>query len=158
MLHWTSAAMLLYLIVAASDFQEMVSSPKKSELIIIHASVGLIFLLLMITRFTWRTLNINPIKSYSIKNWQKLIAVSLHRTIYVVIISQCFFGIVMLITGGDRLSFFGLFRLEPIIDKNEMLHKIALDIHVFISILIYPLLAIHITAAIYHQIFGVIED
>lgn len=158
MLHWTSAAMLLYLIVAASNFQEMVSSPKKSELIILHSSVGLIFLLLMITRFTWRYLNINPIKSYSIKNWQKLIAVSLHRTIYIVIISQCIFGIVMLITGGDPISFFGLFEIDPIIDKNELLHKTAFEIHVFISILIYPLLGIHITAAIYHQIWGVIED
>lgn len=150
--------MLLYLIVAASDFQEMVSSPKKSELIILHSSVGLIFLLLMITRFTWRYLNINPIKSYSIKNWQKLIAVSLHRTIYIVIISQCFFGIVMLITGGDPISFFGLFGIDPIIDKNEFLAKTVFEIHVFISILIYPLLGIHITAAIYHQIWGVIED
>lgn len=157
-LHWSSVALLLTVIVIASQFEEMEVSPEKLELIITHSSVGLIFFLLMLTRLTWRNVNHNPIKSYSIKNWQKMTAISLHRCIYIVLITQCVIGIIMLLIKGEPIHFFGLFELAPIMDKNESLNDLATDAHAFISILIYPMFAIHISAAMYHQIFGVLDD
>lgn len=157
-LHWSSVTLLLTLIVIASQFAEMLASPEKLKLTSLHTSVGLIFFLIMLARLTWRNVNHNPIKSYSIKSWQKLAAFSLHRCIYIVLIAQCVAGLVMLITAGEPIHIFNVFELMPMIEKNTLLHNFALNIHLFISIMIYPLLAIHISAAIYHQIFGLTDD
>ncbi|WP_232415349.1 MULTISPECIES: cytochrome b [Methylotenera] len=157
-LHWTSVMLLLALIVVASQFEAMLASPEKLKLTTLHSSLGLVFFLVILARLTWRNVNHNPIKSYSIKSWQKLTAISLHRCIYIVLIAQCVAGFVMLITIGKPLQLFNLFELNPFIEKHTLLNNFALNIHFFISIMIYPLLAIHIGAAIYHQIFGLTDD
>ena len=157
-LHWTSVTLLLTLIVVASQFEEMLASPEKLKLTALHSSVGLVFFLIMLARLTWRNVNHNPIKSYSIKSWQKLAAISLHRCIYVVLVAQCIAGIMMLITAGEPIRIFNLFELISVIEKNTLLNNFSLNTHLFISILIYPLLAIHISAAIYHQIFGLMDE
>lgn len=156
-LHWSSVMLLLTLIVVASQFAELLASPEKLKLTTLHSSVGLVFFLIMLGRLTWRNVNHNPIKSYSIKSWQRLAAFSLHRCIYIILIAQCVAGIMMLITAGEPIHIFNVFELIPLI-AHPLLHDFVLNIHIFISIIIYPLLAIHISAAIYHQIFGLTDD
>ncbi len=158
LLHWTSVVMLLTIIVVASQFADQAPGPEQLELISLHSSIGIMLLMLMITRLIWRNLNPNPIHSYSIKSWQKLLAISLHRSIYLIIIAQCVLGVLMLLTGGETFRFFDLFELPPLLEKASPIHEKILGFHYLISVMIYPLFAIHITAAIYHQIFGLVED
>lgn len=157
-LHWTSVAMLLTIIVVASQFADQSPGPEKLELTSLHSSIGIMLLILMIARLTWRNMNPNPIHSYSIKSWQKLLAISLHRSIYVIIMTQGFLGILTVLTGNATLHFFNLFELPPLLEQASPLHDTILGFHYLISVMIYPLFAIHISAAIYHQIFGLIED
>ena len=156
-LHWLSVALLVAMIVTALPFEEMEPGPEKTELIRRHASYGLIFLLVMGLRVYWRLTNVNPVLSYSIRNWQKVCAVFLHRTIYFVVITQALTGIASLISGGSAIPFFNLFETPVFSDRHEGLHDLFTGTHHLISILIYPLFAVHITAAIYHQIFGVLD-
>jgi len=157
-LHWTSVAMLLTIIVVASQFTDKAANADKLTLISLHASVGILLLILMLARLTWRNLNPNPIHSYSIKTWQKLVAISLHRSIYLIIMTQCFLGILMLLSSGETLYFFDILELPPLLEKAHPIHQTLLGFHYLISVMIYPLFAVHITAAIYHQIFGLIEE
>lgn len=157
-LHWTSVAMLLTLIVIASQFSDKEAGPDKLALIIRHSSIGMIFLILMLARLTWRNLNPNPVRSYSIKTWQKLMAISLHRSIYVILITQCILGLLILLSSGEPLHFFDLLEFPPLFEKAGSFHKAVEGFHYLISVMIYPLFAVHITAAIYHQIFGLVDD
>jgi len=158
MLHWTSVAMLLTLIVISSQFSEMDPGPDKLALVIRHSSLGMIFLVLMMTRLAWRNLNLNPIHSYSIKSWQKLVAISLHRAIYIILITQCVLGLLILLTSGEPFHFFDWLEFPPLFAKVDNLHEAVRGFHYLVSVMIYPLFAVHITAAIYHQIFGLVED
>lgn len=157
-LHWTSVATLLAIIVVASQFTDKAPGPEKLTLIYRHSSIGILLLMLMTARLTWRNLNPNPIHSYSIKGWQKLLAISLHRSIYVIIIAQCGLGILMLLTSGEAFHFFDIVELPPLLERTHPIHATVLGVHYLISVMIYPLFAVHITAAIYHQIFGLLED
>jgi len=157
-LHWASVAMLLTIIVLASQFAGQSPGAEKVALTTLHSSLGIIFLMWMLARLTWRQLNPNPIHSYSIKPWQKLLAISLHRSIYVIMISQCVLGLLILLTSGETVHFFNLFALPPLLEKAPPIHQTILGVHYLISVMIYPLFAVHITAAIYHQIFGLIEE
>lgn len=156
-LHWTSVAMLLTIIVVASQFTDKAAGPEKQELTSLHSSIGIMLLMLMIIRLTWRNLNPNPIHSYSIKGWQKLLAISLHRSIYIIIITQCFLGTLIWLTNGETFHFFNVFELPPMLEKSPI-HETILSFHYLISVMIYPLFAVHITAAIYHQVFGLVEE
>ena len=157
-MHWLSVALLATVIVTALPFEEMEASPEKTELIRQHASYGLLFLLIMGLRVFWRRSNVNPVLSYSIRNWQKFCAVNLHRLIYVIVITQALTGIASLVSGGSAIPFFDVFEIPRLADRREGLYDLFTDTHHFISVIIYPLFAVHITAAIYHQIFGVQDD
>jgi cytochrome b561 len=158
MMHWTSVALLLTMIVIASQFADKPPGPERLALTSQHSSLGILLLILMTARLAWRNLNPNPIHSYSIKAWQKLLAISLHRSIYVIILTQCLLGILLLFTSGETFHFFDLYALPPLLAKAHPIHDTLLGFHYLISIMVYPLFAIHITAAIYHQVFGLIED
>ena len=157
-LHWSSVAFLLILIFTALEFEDLEASTERLELIRKHASYGLIFLFIMLSRLTWRCKNINPVRSYSIKTWQKFSAFFLHRLIYAIIITQCVTGVLNLLFVGSGISFFGFFELPALFDKHDEFYSLSTSIHFALSIVIYPLIAIHISAAIYHQIFGVLDD
>lgn len=149
--------MLVTLVVTANKFEELQESPDKTDLIMQHASWGLLFLLVMLLRLYWRKINLNPVRSYCIADWQKFAAIFLHRLIYFIVITQSLSGLCHLYFAGSGISFFNFFKIPLLINADELLSEISKRIHYVFSIVIYPLFAIHISAAIYHQLFGVLD-
>lgn len=158
LMHWTSVILVVTVIIVSSQFENLIAGNEKTRLVTLHSSIGIILFLLMLGRLTWRNININPIQSYSIRTWQKFVALSLHKSIYIVIISQCILGTIILFTNGKPIPFFEVFDMPPLLHENTQVNEWVIDSHHFISMMIYPLFAIHISAAIYHQIFGLIDD
>ena len=111
----------------------------------------------MLARFFWRQSNPNPIESYSIHALQKRAAISVHWLIYAVVIFQCVIGVAQLIAAEKGISLFGFQLIDPLATRNEEISQRLNDVHLAVSNLIYWVLALHITAAIYHQIFGVLD-
>ena len=158
LLHWSSVALLVTLILTAAEFEDLDASPDKLGLIRQHASYGLIFLFLMSLRLFWRCTNQNPVHSYNIKSWQKFGAHFLHWGIYLIVITQSLTGLCNLVFAGSEIPFFKLVEIPALTGKHDELHGFFSSIHYVISIVIYPLFFIHISAAIYHQLFGVLDD
>jgi cytochrome b561 len=158
LLHWSSVALLVTLILTAAEFEDLDASPDKLRLIHQHASYGFIFLFLMSLRLFWRCTNYNPVYSYNIQSWQKFGAHFLHWGIYVIVIAQSLTGLLNLIFAGSEIPFFELIAIPALTEKHDELHSFFSSIHYVISIVIYPLFAIHISSAIYHQLFGVLDD
>ena len=157
-LHWTGVTLLLTLILTADGFQDLEAGVNRSILVKTHASWGLLFLLVMAMRVVWRLSNHNPVHSYSIRNWQKNTALILHWTIYLVVISQALAGLLNVVYSGSNIAFFRLFEFPVLMARDESLYDLSRMIHYVLSVVIYPLFAIHISAAIYHQLFGVLDD
>ncbi len=158
LLHWVSVILLVILIVTANEFAGLQNSPDKMILIMQHASWGLWFLLIMLLRLYWRTLNLNPVHSYCIASWHKFGAIFLHRLIYAVLVTQSITGLSNLLFSGHDISFFGVFNIPSFTINHEMLSDITACVHYMLSVVIYPLIAIHISAAIYNQLFGVLDQ
>jgi cytochrome b561 len=145
------------LIVSANKFEGIEESSDKPLLIMQHASWGILLLLVMFLRFFWRCTNLNPVHFYRISDWQKFAAIFLHRLIYFILITQSLVGLCNLFFGEHGITFFSFFEVPSLINSDEVLFKTTKGIHYVLSIVIYPLLAIHISAAIYHQLFGVLD-
>lgn len=157
-MHWTSVILLVILILTATAFEDLEAGTTRTDFVRQHASFGLLFLLVMSLRLLWRCNNPNPINSYKIQDWQKFSAHFLHWGIYVVMFTQSILGLLNLISAGLPISFFGLFEIPALTVKNVDWHELFTSAHFFLSIVIYPLIAIHLSAAIYHQLFGVLDD
>lgn len=157
-LHWTSVTLLLTTIAIASQITNKLPEPEKLSLISQHASSGIVLFMVMLARLTWRTRNLNPVRSYSMPAWQILLAISLHRSIYVILIAQCCLGMALLLTHDQAFYLFGIFELPAWLHSHHPLHMTLKGLHYLGSVMIYPLFAVHITAAIYHQVFGLIEE
>lgn len=157
-LHWVSVALLLTVIVVSGQFEDLPDGLEKSSLIAQHVSFGIMLFLVMATRFTWRQMNKNPVYSYSMPAWQKRSAITLHYTIYIFVITQCLVGFVMMVFNGEKIAFFDALVVGPIMKTDDAISAFLIGAHAQLSVLVYPLFAIHISAAIYHQIFGVLDD
>lgn len=157
-LHWTSVTLLVTLILTADGFDGVEKGPLRDTLVSQHASWGLLFILVMTSRVYWRVSNHNPVRSYSIANWQKFAAITLHWSIYIVVITQSVSGLFNLFFSGAGIPFFSFFESTPFMQRNEALFDLSNSLHYVLSIVIYPLFGIHISAAIYHQLFGVLDD
>lgn len=158
LLHWTSVTLLLVMILTADGFAGLEAGADRDRLVAIHVSWGLLFLLVMLLRVYWRCSNLNPVNSYSIRKWQKFAARSLHLCIYIVVITQSLSGLLNLLSDGAGIAFFSVFETTALMQKQPALHAFSSAIHYTLSIVIYPLFAMHISAAIYHQLFGVLDD
>ncbi len=67
------------------------------------------------------------------------------------------FGFGILLFSGGAIYLFD-FELISFMAKQESLNEFSIYIHGWVSVLIYPLFALHILAAINHQIFGVLDE
>ena len=156
-LHWTSVALLAVIVVISAQFEGLTGGPEKSALIGRHASYGLLLLLLMLLRAAWRFTNINPVASFTIRAWQKRLAVSIHLFVYTIVISQCVIGIAQLVTHDPAITIFGTVDVGTASAGNAGIRELLRDWHAGIARLIYITISIHVCAAIYHHIFGVVE-
>ena len=157
-LHWTSVTLLVTLIRTADGFQDLEAGNTRTLLVRQHASWGVLFILVMFMRVGWRLSNLNPVRSYSIRHWQKFSAVFLHWSIYLVVITQALAGMFNLVFAGDGVPFFSILEIPGFMQRHDELLDSSKMLHYVLSVVIYPLFAIHISAAIYHQLFGVLDE
>ena len=59
-LHWLVLAIVIVLIAIASKSGDLPSGPEKLELVLLHASFGLLLLSVLTARLIWRWLNVVP--------------------------------------------------------------------------------------------------
>lgn len=157
-LHWASVTLLVTLIFTADGLEGLGTSPEKTQLIGLHVSWGLLFIAVMSARVVWRVRNLNPIHSYSIRHWQKFTAIFLHWSIYALVLTQSISGLLNLVFNESGIPVFSYFEIPVLMSKNAELRELFGMLHYILSVLIYPLIAIHISAAIYHQLFGVLDE
>ena len=149
--HWTVLVLVIVMLAIASKSTELPRGEEKLELILLHASFGLLLLFVLSARLIWRWLNITPTKMPHIPVWQHVISRSVHYGLYIMLFVQIFNGMARFATAGYKVPFFGLFEVGFPMDKDEAMNELIGDLHGIFPIVILVLLGIHILAALYHH-------
>lgn len=157
-LHWTSVGLLLASVILGAELAPPPSAQDRVEVIARHSSIGILLLAVMLMRFSWRLNSLNPVRSYTVSAWQQRAAISLHWFLYAVVISQCLVGLAQLFADGSPIEIFDLVLLESSGMRDDELRERLNDIHASFANVIYVVIAVHVGAAIYHQIFAVVDD
>ena len=149
--HWTVLVIVIVMLAIVSKSTDLPEGPERLELILLHASFGLLLLFILSARLIWRWLNITPAKMPHVPIWQHVVSRTVHYGLYIMLFVQVFNGMARFATAGYKVPFFGLFEVGFPMEKDEALNELIGDLHGIFPIVILVLLGIHILAAVYHH-------
>ena len=149
--HWLLFLMLTFMIVAGNFLASMPKGPEKFQAAGMHKSFGLVVLALILLRLVWRLVNETPKDPEGTPAVQNLMAHAMHWALYVLMFAQPLAGILMTQTAGYPVSFFGLFELPVLLDKDPSLAQFLRGAHGTVWILLVLAVIGHAGAALYHH-------
>lgn len=148
-LHWVLAALILFLIYYHPSTEEGHGIPTDLE-VTLHASLGVLVLVLSLARLTWRLCCARVPPPAPAPPWQE----RLRRTVYVVfyagMVLAPVLGLVLALASELEVVLFAALEVPRLIhdpqagDLLRSLHGLAGDILLYLAI-------VHLGAALYHQ-------
>ena len=147
-IHWLSAALILsqiYLGFAFGDYPK--GSPARTELFTWHKSVGVVILLLALTRLAVRLIDAPPPYPADFPKWQRRLAVWSHRLLYFLMIALPVTGLAAVskraVGGFTQLAGGTWFPVVPIPGLGGA--------HEWLAYSLIGLLVLHVSAALMNQ-------
>jgi cytochrome b561 len=161
-LHWAVAALLVGQLTFGSafgrlDLYQAADAAWYRHWIPTHKSIGLTLLLLMLARLGWRLTHPVPPLPGDLPSWQRRLATWNHRALYALVIVQAVLGLTQSSAYGATTRFWNLFRVPSIVPAawsrpaTDFVRRSAQDLHTAVAMLLALLIALHVTAALYHQ-------
>ena len=149
--HWLVLVIVIVLLVIASKSHDLPRGPEKLELVMLHASFGLLLLFVLTARLLWRWMNVSPTRLPHVPTWQHVTSRLVHYGLYLVLFAQALSGMARFATAGYEVPFFGLFDVAFPMDKDEAMNELAGTLHEIFPIILLVLLGLHVLAALYHH-------
>jgi len=149
--HWLLFLMLTFMVVAGNFLASMPKGPEKLQTAGMHKSFGLVVLALILLRLVWRLVNRRPKDPEGTPAVQNLMAHAMHWVLYVLMFAQPLAGILMSQAAGYPVSFFGLFELPVLLDKDPSLAQFFRGAHGTVWIFLALAVVGHAGAALYHH-------
>src|ERR1700722_10373391 len=148
-LHWIMAALILFSGIVGLLLDDW---PKARKLlwINIHAQVGLLVLVLLMTRIWWRRTHTPPELPPDVSKISRRVSHPAYLLIYAVMLVTPLVGIVAFVWHA-RVFDFGLFAIDFGVKSNAPVFHQAEDIHLWLTYGLFALVAGHAVAALWHH-------
>lgn len=150
-LHWGVGLMMLGLLTAGIIMTRIEAAPLKWDIYGLHKATGILVLALVLLRAIWRARNPKPASLPTHQQWEKCLAHSAHIGLYIMMIGMPLTGWAMSSAGGHAISFYGLFTVPPLLDKNPDLGKIFNQVHEYMGYAMIAVIALHVVGALKHH-------
>jgi cytochrome b561 len=148
--HWTVAICVLTLIPVGLLMNNVPEGMTQNVMYTVHRSLGALVLALMILRLGYRLIVGWPAPEPTITPAQRIASHAVHNLLYLLLIVQPALGWYATSVYGATISFFGLFNLPSIAEKNEPASEPLFMVHELIGFVIAGLVLLHIAGALYH--------
>ena len=152
LLHWIVAALVVAQIAWGWWMQDIPKQPvgPRVDAFNLHKSVGLTILALMLVRLGWR-LGHRPPALPPLPAWQQHAAAVVHALLYVALLAMPLSGYLGSVFSGYPVKVFGL--TLPAWGAKNVPWKDALSVvHLWTSVTLAGLIAVHIAAALKHAL------
>lgn len=151
-LHWGMALMLIVLVSVGTYMTGLdKSDPSRLQIMGVHKSFGVIFMLLAILRLIWSRINRSPSLPQVLSGWERALSRIVTASLYILMLAIPFSGFAMTNFAGFPVSMFGLVEMPQLFDKNIEMAGLAKQAH---WILVYTLMAaifMHVAGALKHR-------
>lgn len=153
LLHWLIAALILgafTLGLVMTDIPGL--TPTKLKYYSWHKWAGVTILALATLRLLWRLGHRAPAYPHSMPRWQQSAASGLHRLLYLLMLAVPLSGYFYTLAAGVPVVYFGLFELPVLIAPNPALKPVLKLLHFWLNMGLAAAVALHIAAALKHQL------
>jgi cytochrome b561 len=116
----------------------------------VHALIGILLWLLLLARFGYRLRHVPPTLPTDVGAFSRRFSGPVHLTLYALMFVIPIVGFVTFIYHG-RIFQFGLFDLNPGIEKNPAIFGPTEDIHGYLAYGLFALAGLHALAALWHH-------
>ena len=148
LIHWTSAVLIIALMIAGFIAANTVDPQGKASLLRIHAPVGMAVLVLTLARIGWWLFaDRKPREMAGVPRLQSIAAKAVHGLLYLAIFGLAGSGVAMFVMSGAGDILFGT-APGPLPDFWAFTPRIG---HAVFARIMAVLLLAHIGAALYHQ-------
>lgn len=117
----------------------------------LHFSFGVLIFLVTILRFGYRLLNPVALDAPDAAPWERLLARTVHRLIYLILLVSPLLGWASASSHGLRVSLFGVVPLPAIAARGAQWANEAGDVHSTAMWALLWLIGLHAAAALYHH-------
>tara|TARA_R110000868_G_scaffold42158_21_gene143101 strand:+ start:10413 stop:10940 length:528 start_codon:yes stop_codon:yes gene_type:complete len=147
-LHWIIMVLVLLMLYGGFTSESL---PKEDRLGFFqtHAGLGLVILVLMLSRFVWRLSHPAPALPGDLPRWQQVASKATHHGLYLLVILQPILGLLIVSSSKFNLKAFGVLGLQ--VAPNETIHEIGETLHGLNAWIITALIGLHVVAALYHH-------
>jgi len=153
-LHWLLALLITTLVVMGIYMVRLPDvgfSATKIILVLIHKEIGMIVLGLAVVRLAWRQWNVLPRLVETLPEWQKVIAIFVHLSLYALMLALPITGWLMSSAAGIPVSVLNLVTLPDYVPRDELLFERLRLIHDWFGYAIALLICLHAGAALGHH-------
>ena len=151
-LHWLMALLIAGLLVLGHYMSELPLSPEKLQYFSWHKWTGVTVFALLWVRLAWRLVHRPPALSDTLSPLQQRLAHTGHGALYLLMLAMPLSGWLMSSAKGFNTTFFGLFDLPNLIERDKALAASLKSVHGTLANLLMVLVVAHIGAALKHQL------
>lgn len=151
-LHWLMALAVIGLLGVGTWMTGLKPSPTKIEVYTWHKWIGLTVLLLVLVRVLWRLRHTPPPLPVGTPAWQRRAAAASHGLLYALLFAMPLTGWLQNSAAGFPLSWFGLFKVPALVDRDKEAFAFWQGTHELLAWLLMALILVHIAAALKHYL------
>jgi cytochrome b561 len=152
-LHWFVALLLFVTFPLGIYMRELVLTPAKLRLFSYHKWIGISILVLACARVAARWTDRLPPAPQAAPRWRQCAATVVHVTLYLLIFAIPLTGWLMSSAQGFQTVWMGLLPLPDLLPRSRGLATLFKALHQSLNLLLLGVVAVHVSAALYHLIF-----
>jgi cytochrome b561 len=151
LMHWLTAGLMLSAFVLAFSIDLATSRAAHTALLQLHRSVGLTVWVVTLARLAWRHFAKYPDWPGDMSQAMRVAATASEYALYALLLAQPILGILQTNAHGDHVYLFFIGSLPMLIEKNRPLAQQLLTIHKTVGFSLLGLIALHVSAALFHH-------
>jgi cytochrome b561 len=117
----------------------------------LHKSTGVIVLVLAFIRVAWLRISPAPKLPMGLELWEKWLTTIIKSLMYLLMLAIPLSGALMSNAKGYPVSFYGLFDLPMMVQKNESLGEFMHVVHGPLAFVLAILIILHVAGALKHR-------
>src|SRR6202047_2725701 len=151
LMHWLTAGLMLLVFVLAFSIDLATSRSSHTAFLQLHRSVGLTVWVVTMVRLVWRHFAKYPNWPSDMSQTMRVAAMASEYALYALLLAQPILGLLQTNAHGDHVNLFFIGQLPAMIDKNRPLAQQLLTVHKAVGFSLLGLIALHVSAALFHH-------
>lgn len=150
-LHWLIFAFITFNFLTGWTMSDFPKGDLKNLSYLLHKSTGVTILGLVIIRFIWKLMNVQPALPDTLSPIEQMGARASHWVLYGLMVAVPVSGYVFTMAGGFGGPWYGLFQMPDLVGRNKALADLGSAAHYWLTRALIAMVALHVAAALRHH-------